>query len=138
MRNPMDFLSAAVLNTRKQQKLTQKQVAERMAAEAAESDKYNDRTVLFIEKKRKVPGFVTVFYLIRALRIDPDEIFYPEQTPDNPDKAELRRLIADCNASEAKALAPIIQSVLTVLRDRMSANETHEEKKSGPFNKSYK
>ena len=75
MRNPMDFLSAAVLNTRKQQKLTQKQVAERMAAEAAESDKYNDRTVLFIEKKRKVPGFVTVFYLIRALRIDPDEIF---------------------------------------------------------------
>ena len=59
-----------------------------------------------------------LYPLIRALHIDPREIFYPEIQQDNPAIFQLRLLLEDCTEEETKALIPIIQSVLDVLRSR--------------------
>ena len=96
-------LGDTVKRAREKQELTQAQVADSIDIDM--------RTVLNIE---------ILFPLIRVLRIDPNEIFYPERQHETSDTKYLRFLIEDCSEQEAKTLIPIIEAVLSTLRSTQS------------------
>lgn len=75
------------------------------------------RTVLNIENYKGNPKLEVLYPLVRALRMDSREIFYPEMLRDAPSLSQLRLLIEDCSEEEALAIIPVIQSVLAALRD---------------------
>jgi len=104
------LLGIAVRTARKKMKLTQVEVANSIDIEC--------RTVVSIESHKGNPKMEVLYPLIRALHIDPREIFYPEIQQDNPAIFQLRLLLEDCTEEETEALIPIIQSVLDVLRNR--------------------
>lgn len=102
------LLGDIVRAARNGQGLTQNQVAERIDSDV--------RTVLNIENYKGNPKLGTLYPLIRTLKIDAREIFYPEMNRDSPAIRQLRLLIEDCSEQEAATLVPIIESVLKVLR----------------------
>ena len=57
-----------------------------------------------------------LFPLVRALKIDPNEIFNPEMQRKDPSIQRLRIIIKTCSEQEAAALIPAIESILSVLR----------------------
>ena len=57
-----------------------------------------------------------LFPLVRVLKMDSREIFYPEMRRESPAIRRLRFLIEECSEEEAEALAPAIESILSVLR----------------------
>lgn len=85
-------------------------------AEAAEKANIDSRTVLNIENYNGNPKFEVLYPLVRALNIDVQEIFYPEETIDNPTVAQLHLLLDSCTEPEAQALLQVINAVLSVLR----------------------
>lgn len=88
--------------------LTQSQVAEKIDVDV--------RTVLNIENYKANPKMTVLFPLIRLLKIDPKEIFYPELKRESTFIRRLRYAIEDCSEQEAAALIPVIESVLSALR----------------------
>ena len=87
-------------------------VTQRQVAEAADVDV---RTVLNIENYKGNPK-LEVYPLIRSLKIDSREVFYPELLRDSPGLRRLRFLVEDCSEEEALALAPIIESIIAAIR----------------------
>ena len=78
------------------------------------------RTIINIENYHKDSKFSSIYDLIRSLKIDSREIFYPEIHRDSPSLRQLRVLIEECSEEEAAALIPVLESLLTVLRDTSS------------------
>lgn len=78
-------LGDAVLRARGLSKLTQSQVAAMMGKDT--------RAVLNIEKYEGNPKLEVLYPLVRSLKIDPREIFYPEAQLDSPSVRRLRMLI---------------------------------------------
>lgn len=76
------------------------------------------RTVLNIENYRGNPKLEVLYPLIRVLKIDTKEIFYPEIQRETPAIRQLRLLIEDCSEEEAASIIPIFNSVLSVLREQ--------------------
>lgn len=76
------------------------------------------RTVMHVENFKANPRMTVLYPLIRVLRIDANDIFHPEiQTQQmSPAMRQLCFLLEDCTEQELTALAPIIQSMLSVLR----------------------
>lgn len=101
-------LGNAVKRARTQLDLTQNEVANAIHID--------DRTVLNIENFKANPKMEILFPLIRTLRIDPREIFYPEMERSTPALRELRLLIEDYSEEEAAALIPILKTVIAVIR----------------------
>jgi len=101
-------LGDAVKRARGELNLTQAQVASKI-------DK-DTRTVMNIENYKGNPKMEVLFPLVRALKIDPREIFHPEMQRESPAIRQLRFLIEDCSEREAAALIPVINSVLAALR----------------------
>lgn len=98
-----------------------KQARERLnktQSQVSDESGVNNQTILKIENYKGNPNFDTLFPLIRALNIDPREIFYPEFQKDFPELRQLRMLIESCDKEEATALLSVVQSVLTVLRSK--------------------
>lgn len=85
--------------------------------EVADAADIDVRTVLNIENYKGNPKLEVLYPLVRALRMDSREIFYPEMLRDAPSLRQLRLLIEDCSEEEALAIIPVIQSVLAALRD---------------------
>lgn len=110
MRDYSRSLGDAIKRARGELRLTQNQVAE-----AANIDV---RTVLNIENYKGNPKMEVLFPLVRALKIEPREIFYPEMQRDSSAIRRLQLLIAECTEPEATALLPVIESILTVLRSQ--------------------
>lgn len=109
----LDFvriLGDKVKQARERLGLTQKQVAEQANVD--------NRTVLNIENYKGNPKFEVLCPIIRTLKIDPREIFYPELHRDTPAVHQLRMLIEDCDEEEAQALIAVVQSVLKVSRSK--------------------
>jgi DNA-binding XRE family transcriptional regulator len=104
------LLGTAVRTARKKKKLTQVEVANSIDIEC--------RTLVSIESHKGNPKMEVLYPLIRALHIDPREIFYPEIQQDNPAIFQLRLLLEECTDEEAEALIPIIRSILEVLRSK--------------------
>ena len=97
-------LGDAVKRARAELGFTQNQVAE-----AADIDV---RTVLNIENYKGNPKMEVLFPLVRVLKMDSREIFYPEMRRESPAIRRLRFLIEECSEEEAEALAPAIESSL--------------------------
>lgn len=102
-------LGDAVKRARGEQNLTQAQVAGMI-------DK-DTRTVMNIENYKGNPKMEVLYPLIRALQIDSREIFNPEMGRESPSIRRLRFLIADCSEQEATTLIPIVEAVLSALRN---------------------
>lgn len=103
-------LGDAIKRARGKLGLTQNEVAD-----AADVDV---RTVLNIENYKGNPKMEVLFPLVRALKIDAGEIFYPEMRRESPAIRQLRLLIEECNESEAAAIIPVFKAVLNALRDQ--------------------
>lgn len=101
-------LGDTVKRARGEQELTQRQVADKIDVDV--------RTILNIENYKGNPKMTVLFPLIRALKIDSREIFNPEMQRESPAIRQLRFIIEDCNEQEAEALIPVIESVLSVIR----------------------
>lgn len=78
----------------------------------------DDRTILNIENCKGNPKMEILYPLVRSLKIDPCEIFYPEMLRTTPKLQELRLLVEDCDEQEAAALIPVLRSVLLVIRSK--------------------
>ena len=103
-------LGDAVKRARGKSGLTQSEVAD-----AANVDV---RTVLNIENYKGNPKMEVLYPLIRVLKIDTKEVFYPEMQRESPALSQLRLLTEDCTEEEAASIIPIFNSVLSVLRER--------------------
>lgn len=107
-------LGDAVKRSRGETGFTQNEVAAKIGIDV--------RTVLNIENYRGNPKMHVIYPLIRALKMDPNEIFYPELQRENPTIRQLRLLLANCTEEEAAALIPICETILSVLRSRDAAS----------------
>ena len=58
------------------------------------------------------PKMEVLYPLVRVLKIDAKEIFYPEMQREGPAISQLRLLIEDCSEEEAAAMIPVLKSVL--------------------------
>ena len=105
-----EHLGEAVRTARAKTMFTQAQIAEKAGVD--------NRTVLNIENNKGNPKLEVLYPLIRTLKIDPTEIFYPEIHRDTPSLNQLRLLIEDCSEEEAAMIIPILESVLTAFRDK--------------------
>lgn len=76
------------------------------------------RTILNIENYKGNPKMEVLFPLIRALHIDPGEIFYPESQWDSPAFRQFQLLMADCSEEEIIALLSVCKSVLSVFHSK--------------------
>lgn len=101
-------LGDTVKKARKKMGLTQNQVAV-----LTNSD---ERTIMNIEKYKANTTMEVLYPLIRALRIDPRDIFFPEMDRESPAHYQLQLLINDCSEEEVAALIPVCQAVLSALR----------------------
>lgn len=103
-------LGDAVRRTRMKLDLTQSEVAESIDVDV--------RTVLNIENSKGNPKMEVLYPLVRVLKIDAKEIFYPEMQRESPSISQLRLLIEDCSEEEAATMIPVLKSVLAALRDK--------------------
>jgi transcriptional regulator with XRE-family HTH domain len=101
-------LGDAVKRIRGESGLTQNEVATRAGMDV--------RTVLNIENYRGNPKMQVIYPLVRVLKMDSNCIFYPELEQQSPALRQLRMMLATCSEEEAKALIPVFESVLSVLR----------------------
>ncbi|MDU2066563.1 MAG: helix-turn-helix transcriptional regulator [Sporomusaceae bacterium] len=101
-------LGDAVKNARIELGLTQNEVADKINVDV--------RTILNIENYKGNPKMEVLFPLIRVLKIDSQEIFYPELKREYPAIRRLRLTIEECSEEEASALKSVFESVLSVLR----------------------
>ena len=74
------------------------------------------RTISNIENYRANPELKVLFPLVRFLKIDPREIFYPEMASEGPNIHHLRTLIDGCTDKEAEKLIPVLEAVLHIMR----------------------
>lgn len=109
MNNYSKSLGEAVRNGRSRTKLSQVKLAENIGID--------NRTILNIENDKGNPKYEILYRLIRELEIDPRDIFYPEVRNDTPELSRLQIIVSQCSEEEAKALIPVLQSVLNALRD---------------------
>jgi len=103
-------LGDAVKRARGDLGLTQNEVAN-----AADVDV---RTVLNIENYKGNPKMEVLYPLVRTLKLDTREIFYPELKRDTPALRQLRLIVEACTEEEAEALVPVFNAVLRALRDQ--------------------
>ena len=102
-------LGDAVKRARGEHDLTQGQVAGMIGRDT--------RTVMNIENYKGNPKMEVLYPLIRSLQIDPREIFNPEMGRESPAIRRLYFLIADCGEQEAATLIPVVEAVLSALRN---------------------
>ena len=103
-------LGDGVKRTRKRLDLTQNEVADSIDVDV--------RTIINIENYKGNPKLEVLYPLIRSLKIDPREIFYPEMQRESPALRQLRLLVEDCSEEEAATIIPVLQSVVAALRDK--------------------
>lgn len=117
-------LSESVKKARIKMNLTQEQVG-------ALADT-NTRTISSIENGKSNTRMNILYPLIRALRIDPNEIFYPEMCVVSSVKHQLRVLINDCSEQEATLLLSTSEAILDAMRSKDDRSVTKKEKSLFP------
>ena len=109
-------LGDVVKAARKRMDLTQNEVANSIDVDV--------RTVINIENYKGNPKLEVLYPLIRSLKIDAREIFFPEMQRESPALRQLRLLVEDCSEEEAATLIPVLQSVVSALRDKNAMSIT--------------
>ena len=105
-------LGNTVKKARAHMEMSQKEVADAVG--------FDDRTILNIENGKGNPKMKILYPLIRFLKIDPWEVFYPEMKQEQLAQWKLRMLLSDCSEEEAAELLTIVQPVLRLLRKQNS------------------
>lgn len=113
MLNPSLILGQVVRTARARLKYTQVRLAELIGK--------SERTVIKIEMGEDNPKLDGLFLLIRVLKIDPREIFYPEVKEDRPSVQALCNIVEQCSEAEAAALVPVVQSFLSAIRSKTNS-----------------
>lgn len=103
-------LGDAVREARIQSRYTQREVANKAGIDV--------RTVLNIENYHGNPKLEVLYPLIRALSIDPQNIFYPEEIDEHPILQKLQLFLSNCTEEEAAMLLPICKIILEVKRSQ--------------------
>ena len=103
-------LGVVIKSARKRMDLTQNEVADSIDVDV--------RTIINIENFKGNPKLEVLYPLIRSLKIDAREIFYPEMQRESPSLRQLRLLVEDCSEEEAATIIPVLQSVIAALRDK--------------------
>ena len=106
-------LGDVVRNARKRMDLTQNEVADSIDVDV--------RTIINIENYKGNPKLEVLYPLIRSLKIDARELFYPEMQRESPSLRQLRLFVEDCSEEEAAAVIPVLQSVVSVLRNKSAS-----------------
>lgn len=107
-------LATAIKRVRCALHLTQNQLAEKVGIDP--------RTILNIENCKGNPKMEVLYPLVRFLKIDANEIFFPEERRDTPAFTQLQLVISDCSEEEAAHLIPILQAVLAALRSKRATD----------------
>ena len=68
-------------------------------------------------KSPSAPQMEVLFPLVRFLKMDPRDIFYPERDRNTPELRRLRTMMEDCTEEEAGVMVSVFQSVLQAIRD---------------------
>lgn len=100
----------AVRAARIERGYTQKQLAEIIDVD--------ERTISSIEKFDANTTMEILYPLIRVLKIDPREIFFPELGRKSKSHYQLRLLLDNCNEEEAAALLSVCETVVSVMRSK--------------------
>lgn len=103
-------LGDVIKSARKRLDLTQNEVADSIDVDV--------RTIINIENYKGNPKLEVLYPLIRSLKIDSREIFYPEMQRESPALRQLRLLVEDCSEEEAATIIPVLQSVVSALRNK--------------------
>lgn len=74
------------------------------------------RTLQNIETYQSNPTMEKIYPLIRYLKVNSQEIFFPELFDASLYMNEILLILSSCSEEEAKALIPIIEAVLDALR----------------------
>ena len=85
-------------------------------AALAECAGVTEQTIRKIEHGEGNPQWDVLVALIKALQIDPAEIFYPSCTEDAPARKQLKIMLADCTDDQIASLIPIFRSILEFLK----------------------
>lgn len=109
----LDFtrpLGDTVKKARTEQGFTQASIAERVDIDS--------RTIINIERYKGNPTLEILYPLVRALNIDPWDIFYPEMKHDESALRQINLFLRNCSEEELKVLLPICQTVIETLRSK--------------------
>lgn len=101
-------LGVAVGQARNELGLTQVKLAEMIGVES--------RAIINIEGFGGNPVLENLYPLIRTLKIDPWDVFYPELEQQNPAFRQLQLLLKECSNDEIAALLPICRAALSVIK----------------------
>lgn len=103
-------LGDTVKRARKHLSMTQQQVAEEAGIDS--------RTVMNIENYHGNPKMAVLFPLLRVLKIDPWEVFYPELKNDNFAIHQLFLIFEECSEEEIKTVLPVCEAMLAALKSQ--------------------
>ena len=104
-------LADAIKKARGQLNITQEQAADLSGTETSNIAKMES------VNRHANPTLDKLYPLVRALYINPNDIFYPELKSNNPRIQLLQQLLADCSDEEADALIPIIRELKQFMRN---------------------
>lgn len=115
MENILDVFASEVRRKRKQKRMTQKQLAEKLHM--------SSRTILDLENYRSTPKSETVLLVAKELNISVDALLFPEIRTDCVSKTVLD-FFADKTESEAQQYIALCQQI-DVLRNSQSILQVH-------------
>ena len=104
-RSTNDALGAVIKSARLGMKLTREQFAEMV--------NLSPRYIMSIENENKKPAFDKLCRIIRALGVNANDIFYPENTGTETTAGRVSRLLSQCGEHEIKAVAALVETLLT-------------------------
>lgn len=109
----LDFtrpLGDTVRKARTEQGFTQASIAERIDIDP--------RTIINIEKFKGNPTLEILYPLVRALNIDPWDIFYPEMKHEESALRRTNLFLRNCSEEELELLLPVCQTLIETLRSK--------------------
>ena len=101
-------LGEVVYRERKAHKITQAQLAELIGT--------TEQTIRKIEHGNSNLQMSALFPLLRALHIDPVEVFYPETVQEYSAKRQIAMLVDQCSEAQVEAIIPIVCAAIEVIQ----------------------
>lgn len=117
-------LADSVKNARQKTGWTQAGVADQISIDS--------RTVLNIENCNGNPKLEILYPLVRTLKIDPWDIFYPEVKNSSSAARKMQLLLDGCTSEEIEALLPVCEAVLAVLKSKNGIDLEPEQEQQTP------
>ena len=88
--------------------------------------------MLNIENCNGNPKLEILYPLVRTLKIDPWDIFYPEVKNSSSAARKMQLLLDGCTSEEIEALLPVCEAVLAVLKSKNGIDLEPEQEQQTP------